>query len=154
MKNSIKKITALILCLIMLVSTLAGCGSEKTGVISNGSKSAESSNGELEKELTPEEKAAQKAFENSTAENDTDVGLKNIKIDTAERNLTDGQKAVLEFFDDDYLTVPSYEFLRRYPNVFDGAQVELWGTVKKVVSMDADTYNVVRWLGIGHAEYD
>ena len=89
----------------------------------------------------------------SSPENDTDIGLKNIKIDNTEAGLTDGQKLVLEYFDDDYLNVPSYEFLRRYPTVFDGAQLTLWGTVVKVLSMDENTIQMVLWLDVGPVEY-
>lgn len=105
-------------------------------------------------ELTQEEIEAKENFANSTPENDTDIGLKNIKIDTAEMSLTDSQKAVLEYFDDDYLQVPSYEFLRRYPNVFQGAQLSVWGTVKKIISMDNDSYKLILWLDVGPVEYE
>lgn len=60
----------------------------------------------------------------------------------------------MEYFDDDYLTVPSYEFLRRYPDVFDGAQLCIWGTVKKVLSLDSNTVEMVLWLDVGPVEYE
>lgn len=84
----------------------------------------------------------------STPENDTDIGLNNIKIDSKEANLTDSQKAVIQYFDNDYLEIPNYEFLRRYPNVFQDSQVTIYGCVKKVISMDNDNYEVVIWLHV------
>ena len=90
----------------------------------------------------------------STPENDADIGLKNVKIDSAAVDLTEEQRMVLEYFDDDYLTVPSYEFLRRYPDVFDGAQLRIWGTVAKVLSIDSDTVEMVFWLDVGPVEYE
>lgn len=39
----------------------------------------------------------------STPENDTDIGLKNIKIDSTEANLTEEQKTVIQYFDNDYI---------------------------------------------------
>lgn len=85
----------------------------------------------------------------STPEKDTDLGLKNIKIDTPEQELTESQKAVIEYFDNDYLDVPSYEFLRRYPNVFQDTQLTVWGTVKKVISLDSTNYKLALWLNVG-----
>lgn len=82
----------------------------------------------------------------STPENDTDIGLKNIKIDSSERDLTDEQKAVVQYFDNDYLTVGSYEFLRRYPNIFQNAQVSVTGMVTKILSMDNEEYKIVLWI--------
>lgn len=82
----------------------------------------------------------------STPENDTSVGLKNIKIDSTNANLTDEQRVVLNYFDSDYFYFPSYEFLRRYPMIFDGAQIYVWGSVKKIISLDADTVQMVLGL--------
>ena len=154
--NKIKHVTTWLLLLCMVL-TMASCGSgseETDTVISNSSKPVEVQNDAAPVELTPEEVEAKEQFANSTPENDTDVGLKNIKIDTAEMSLSDEQEAVIKYFDDDYLYVPSYEFLRRYPNVFTGAQLTIWGSIKKVISMDAENYEAVLWLNVGHAELE
>lgn len=82
----------------------------------------------------------------STPENDAGIGLKNIKIDTVDRELTDAQKAVITYFDNDYLMASDYEFLRRYPNIFQGAQISVYGMVAKVLSMDNDNYRLILWL--------
>lgn len=84
-----------------------------------------------------------------TPENDTGIGLKNIKIDTQDRELTDEQKAVITYFDNDYLVVSNYEFLRRYPNIFQDAQVTVDGVVQKVLSMDNENYKIALWLNYG-----
>ena len=104
---------------------------------------------EASEDMASEELSEKGDFSDSTPDNDTDVGLKNIKIDTAEQELTDEQKKVIEYFDGDYLDVPSYEFLRRYPNVFQDAQINVWGTVIKVVSMDNEAYKLILWLNVG-----
>lgn len=154
MKPFTKRIFSALLIFAFLFT--CGCGNssdsdaDSTKPISNLSKPDNSLDAEPQDTASSEEK---EAFANSTPENDTDVGLKNIKIDNAEQQLTDQQKAVLSYFDDDYLVPPSYEFLRRYPNVFDGAQIRIWGTVKKVISMDADHYELILWFNIGWAEY-
>ena len=147
-----KKLFAWVLLTALFVGLLSSCGKQR--ITTNLSKPAISSQDAKEKELTPEEIQAQKDFAKSTPQNDTDVGLKNIKIDTADYKLTDVQKTVLKYFDDDYLQVPNYEFLRRYPNVFQGAQLTVWGTVKKVISMDNESYKVVLWLNVGPVEYE
>ena len=89
------------------------------------------------------------AFAHSDPEDDTDMGLKVVKIDTAEAELTEDQKAVIEYFDTDYLNVFNYEAMRRYPQVFDGAQVNVQGTVLKVISMDSERYQLVLWMDVG-----
>ena len=151
-----KRIMALMLACVMLCT--AGCGSQKEQEVGSNSSQVVDTATDTKQELTEEQREAQEAFASSTPENDTDVGLKNIKIDTADFSLTDEQKAVLAYFDDDYLSVPSfetgYEFLRRYPQVFEGAQLSVWGTVKKVISMDSDKYEMILWLNIGPGEYE
>ena len=127
---------ALLLALVLLFTS--GCSSnDKTSGSNNDSGHAPVSN------------AA------STPENDTGVGLKNIKIDTTERKLTEAQKAIITYFDNDYLTVSDYEFLRRYPNIFQGAQISVFGMVTKVLSIDNDKYKLVLWLNTnpGDAPY-
>lgn len=126
---------------IMVLSLLAGCGNEQP--ISNSSK-VDAENYDIE--LTAEEKKEQKEFAKSSPGNDTDVGLRNIKLDKLNENLTDEQKMIIDYFDEDYLTVPDYEFLRRYPNVYNEAQINIRGFVKKVISSTNDEYKLVLWL--------
>ena len=135
----------------MMFTLLSSCGGNDIAdqPLSNLSHPAEStSNSDETRELTPEEIEAQENFANSTSKNDTDVGLRNIKIDTADRELNETQKIVLQYFDEDYLDVPSYEFLRRYPTVFQDAQMAVYGTVKKVLSVDSTTYKLILWLNV------
>ena len=90
----------------------------------------------------------------SSPENDTDVGLKVIKIDSQDSNLTEDQKAVVEYFDTDYLEIYNYEAMRRYPQIFDGTQINVTGIVLKVISMDAEKYQLVLWLDVGSLDAD
>ena len=80
---------------------------------------------------------------------DTEVGLRNIKIDTNGASLTDGQKKVIQFFDTDYIDVFDYEFLRRYPNIFIGTQMSNMGCIYKVLSQDNESYEVLMGWGYG-----
>lgn len=136
------------LFLVVMLITIAGCSEKEGGVISNSSKPAETIS-EDTTEPTKEEIERKQEFANSTPENDTDVGLKNIKIDTAEWTLTDEQKAVIQYFDSDYFDYNDYEFLRRYPQVFDGTQIAIYGgTVKKTLSQDSTEYSLILQIGI------
>ena len=133
--------TALCVCFV-----LVGCASQSAQTpISNASTpstnvSTPAEEKQEEPVLTAEEEEAQKAFAESSSEHDTDIGLRNIKIDTAQAELSEVQKMILAYFDEDYLTVPNYEFLRRYPNVYAGAQLNIGGFVKKVLSASNDAY--------------
>jgi len=134
MKKIFRKIFLVLCILTISLCLFTACGD--SGVISNTDKDA------------------QKAFSKSTPENDTDMGLKNIKIDTAEHKLTEEQKAVLSFFDDDYLSVPDYEFLCRYPDVFENAEITFFGTVEKIISMNDESYEMLVLFDMGTVEYE
>lgn len=82
----------------------------------------------------------------STKENDTDIGLRNVKIDTAIGKLTEDQLKVLEYFGSDYLEVISVETLLRYPDIFEKAQVSLWCSVGKVLKSDSDEFEILVYL--------
>lgn len=81
-------------------------------------------------------------------QNDLELGLRNIKINDEEMELTEQQKAVISYFDNDYLGFPDYEFLRRYPNIFQDAQITAYGKVLKVISMDSNSYELLIFSGI------
>lgn len=133
-----------LLVMVGMLTGLSGCGNttdDESGTSSN--INVESTNTNISETASP-----------STPENDTGIGLKNIKVDDTSVDLTEEQRMVLEYFDDDYLTVPSYEFLRRYPDVFDGAQLRIWGTITKVLSLSSDTVEMVLWLDVGPVEYE
>lgn len=149
MKN-LKRAWALLLAFIVLFT--AGCSpdEEKSQDVDGPSSAANSPAEDSTASYNP---VAEKVPVVSTPENDVSIGLKNIKIDSSERELTDEQKAVVQYFDNDYLVVPSYEFIRRYPNIFQNAQLTLEGMVFKVLSMDNENYRVVLWIN-AYPTYD
>lgn len=88
---------------------------------------------------------------------DTDIGLKNIKIDDEKENLTDDQKLVVEYFDNDYFYLynhNAFEFLQRYPGVFKDSQINLSGVVKKVLSYNEEEYKLLLQLADGEYYYN
>ncbi len=133
-----KRLGIAMMCLVMIFSCF-GCSS-------GGENGQSSSNAQNDSQYGNAQ--AKKSKDKSTPTNDTAVGLKNIKIDSATAELTDEQKAVIEYFDEDYLALTDYEFMRRYPNLFQGAQVTVYGAVIKVLAMDSDTYNLVIWANV------
>lgn len=143
-----KKITYLIasLLLMSMVFSMVGCSSETTDTSSDGNINVPE---EVSNTPDPSEESDNAAPSNSTPENDTAAGLKVIKIDSTDTSLTEEQKAVVEYFDTDYLNVYNYEAMRRYPQIFDGSQVSVIGSVLKVVSMDAEQYQLVLWMDVG-----
>ena len=143
-----KKITYLIasLLLMSMVFSMVGCSSETTDTSSDGNINVSE---EVSNTPDPSEESDNAAPSNSTPENDTAAGLKVIKIDSTDTSLTEEQKAVVEYFDTDYLNLYNYEAMRRYPQIFDGSQVSVIGSVLKVVSMDAEQYQLVLWMDVG-----
>ena len=123
-----KKIGLSILMLLMLFS-LVSCGGTN-GNQGNPSDSAGSSS-----QAHESNKDSVQAYESSTAKNDTDIGLRTIKIDSsAFEELSEDQQKVIEYFNDDYLSVPDYDFLRRYPKILQDAELSVWGTITDVIS--------------------
>ena len=82
-------------------------------------------------------------FNNSTPENDTDLGLKNIKIDLAEGQLTPEQKLVIKYFSRDYFFTNSIESLQRYPDIFENGLIESYVGVKKVLKSDNESFELL-----------
>ncbi len=134
-----KKIIIISLILVCMMCGIVGCSSE----------SASNDNTSIGGSINFEGK---KESSRSTPKNDTDAGLKVVKIDSAEGNLTEDQKAVIEYFDQDYLWVFDYESMRRYPQIFDGSQITVRGTVLKVISMDSEQYQIVMWMNVASLE--
>ena len=59
----------------------------------------------------------------------------------------------MSYFDNDYLDVPSYEFLQRYPKVYAGTNVHLDGEVAKIISEAGKRYEIVLWVIQSFTEY-
>lgn len=141
-----RKLTALLLAAAMAAG-LAGCGDRPVSNQAEGGVSVP--------DVSAPAPEVQDKFEQSDARNDTDVGLKNIKIDAADRNLTEEQKLVLNYFDNDYLHLPllGQESIRRYPKVFDNAQLHVMGVVRKILSQNGDNYEAVVLAGFDGLMY-
>lgn len=153
-----KKTICLILAIGMVIS-LFGCGSDKSKLYEcsvDGCTEQVYKNGlcpdhyveiNNKSDVGDEEKERKEAaYEVSTAENDTDVGLKNIKFDTAKGDLSDTEKLVAEYFNKDYLFVNSTEALQRYNKIFDGTLIQSYVYIDKVISYEGDDYKLLVYL--------
>lgn len=143
MKN--RKVVLLGLLLACLVCVCIGCGKDKGNSFpenSNQYKDEMNQNAEKE-EIYESSKEDTKNYQNSTAKNDTDLGLKNIKLDTAMGDLTDEQKAIIRYFSHDYMFINSIEALQRYNKIFDNARIECYVHVEKVIKYDGDDYELL-----------
>ena len=144
MKNI--RLTLVCLLLASMLFSVAGCSSNNSDTGDTGDVNT---SGETVSPPEISHGGSTVAPTTGTPENDTATGLKVIKIDTTGASLTDEQKAVVEYFDADYLINFDYEAIRRYPQIFDGSQVNVSGSVLKVVSMDAEQYQLVLWMNVG-----
>lgn len=148
-----EKIIAIVLVIAFALCLSTGCDGQQSGPISNSAKPSETVVSTTTT-LSKEDKEYKEDFQTSTPDNDTDIGLKTVKVDWAESKMTDEQKNVLKYFDNDYLDAYDYEFLRRYPQVFDNAQVAMSGTIKKVISQQEAEYEALLWLGDSASDFN
>lgn len=83
------------------------------------------------------------------------ISWANMEIDNAALKLTDEQKAVLQYFDDDYFFISDYDSLQRYPKIYRHAQVEFLGTVVKILEADDENYTCLVEISNGSVDiYD
>ena len=88
------------------------------------------------------------------AKEDTSLGLRNVKIDMTEAELTESQKLVVRYFDKDYFDVGStyyYEFIRRYPQIFQGSQLKATGVIIKILNQNEESFEVIVSMGASKA---
>ena len=64
---------------------------------------------------------------------DYNVGDGLLSVDDKDSNLSERQKTVLQYFDDNYLSIDDYSYLKRYPDIFKQTKVSFEATVEKVL---------------------
>lgn len=77
-----------------------------------------------------------------SAENDNDLGLMNVKLRGDGVKFNDTQKLLVEYFDTDYFEAP-YSSLKRYPQVYKGAQISFLCYVTKVIESNDKEYTLL-----------
>lgn len=139
---------------LLIMALLTGCSSSNDNPNSNSSMTQNVPQnsqqpvvtGEVKTEYDDEFKASDEekfAYATSTSENDTDMGLKTVKIDYAQGNLTNEQKMVIKYFSRDYMFVNSIEALQRYNKVFDNSVIKFYAYVDKVTYYDSERYELL-----------
>lgn len=153
-KNNTNKVIISIVSVILIgVVILCGCffinkNEENSEIeIQKGNKAETSKKEEIIKTLEAKNK-------NSSAINDMDLGLSSVKIDNTTANLTEEQKIVIQYFDNDYVSANDYEFLMRYPQIYENSQIKTHGKVSKIIKSDDKEYELVVWIGHSKQYYE
>lgn len=70
------------------------------------------------------------------------IGLRNMKEDSSEWELSSDQRLIVRYFDNDYFST-DYSSFRKYPDLFDRVQVESVAVIMKVLNQDANNYQLL-----------
>lgn len=95
---------------------------------------------------------SKEAVESQSSGADTEVGLRNIKVDS-KGVTTEEQKLVAQYFDNDYINITDYEFLARYPSIYEDTQICFTGTIEKIVKSTDNEYEMLVWVGRNEASF-
>ena len=71
------------------------------------------------------------------------VSWANLQIDDDNLKLTEDQKKLVEYYDNNYFSIRNYELLQRHPKLITGAKIQFWGTVEKVLNTDDENYEIL-----------
>ena len=124
--NKRARIVAVFLCIIVFLQGCASSGNSPSTTESNN----ENTDTVETKELNMVDIETEKAV----------ISWNNMKIDNPDLNLTEEQLKILEYFDNDYFPVYSYEALQRYPKLYNDTQIRFWGGVMKMLETDDEYY--------------
>lgn len=141
MKNKVISI----LVIMSMVISLCACEQDSTVENVGSTNSSDIPENVLDAEI--------EAFKSSSATNDTDLGLRNIKIDYAEGKLTEEQQLLIKYFSRDYMFVNSIEALQRYNNIFENALVEIYVNVAKIITYEDNSYELLVYMVENSNEY-
>lgn len=72
---------------------------------------------------------------------DTSIGVNSMHVN--DENLTDEQKLLIGYTDNNYFGLNHYELLQRYPDAFNDSQVVFHGQVKKIIKADDKSYEAL-----------
>ena len=77
---------------------------------------------------------------------DSSIGDGLSSVDDQDSQLTERQKIVLQYFDDNYASVYDYSYLKRYPDLFKQAKISLEVKVEKVLKSNENEFEVLASL--------
>lgn len=87
-----------------------------------------------------------------SVEKDDNLGLMNVKIQET-KDLSDIEKLIIQYFDNDYFVDPVYNSLQRYPEIYENSQIRFQGVISKVIESNNDSYTLLIEYG-AHKTYD
>ena len=140
-----KKYFGLILCCLFL---LTACQSEKSiGKQAKHSESSVPSSAEnREQDASGDSEDADAAEQEGLT--DSAVGVNSMHVN--DENLSEAQKMLIGYTDDNYFQLHQYELLQRYPDAYNDAQVVFTGKVTKVIQVDDSSYEILATLDEFH----
>lgn len=95
----------------------------------------------------PSEPQAEKAKESTRKPGeDHAVGLRTAKVSDYGSELSDEQKIVREYFDNDYFEVTEYEYMNRYPQIYQDAKVTMRLSIESEISYSQEETVLLGWL--------
>lgn len=132
-----KKIISSLLVLSLILS-FAGCGNDNyKGQNKNSSATTNESN-------------ISDSLVHKSVDNDTNVGLKSIKVsNTHNYKFNETENLLINFFDHDYVNDIDYNAFKRYPDVYTGASVEFFAEVIKIIEDNNGEYTALVSYGYG-----
>lgn len=74
------------------------------------------------------------------ANNTEELSFSNMKVEDDNLKLNEDQRAVLQYLDNNYLSVYSSEDLQRYPKIYKNAKVEIDCKIKKIIKSDDEEF--------------
>ena len=135
-----------VIFILGLISTIAflsvGCSNETNTDRSNNSINDHSQISSNEEDFSD---SVQSFLDNESPKTDSSVGLLTTKINQG-IELSEEQETVIQYFDNDYFSVAQYDYLQRYPQVFEGAQIHCVAQIDRVLSYSGDEYQALAFI--------
>lgn len=129
-----------------LIGTIAflsvGCGGETKISSSNDSVNDQS---QVTDEKNDSNNSILSFIDNEDSTKDSSVGLLTTKINQG-IELSEEQETVIQYFDNDYFSVAYYDYLQRYPQVFEGAQIHCVAQIARILSYSGDEYQALAFI--------
>ncbi len=131
-----KKFLCLVMAMLMFVFCFCSCGDEYKPAGNGGTTEAMS------------DKQVDKTIDHKSFENDDNIGLMSIKINTTKNyKLNDTEKLLVQYFDSDYEHNVEYNALQRYPQIYNNTQISFIAKVKKLIETSDESYTAMVQYG-------
>lgn len=136
-KKSGKKIIIAVVAAVCVVAIAVACALIIPKVVESSKEDGKTGAGEIADVGNEGAPRAPKSVEN-----DDSLGLMNVKLRGEADNLNETQKLLVEYFDTDYFRAP-YNSLQRFPQVYEGAQINFICYVTKIIQSNEKEYTAL-----------